>query len=33
MNGVWGDHLGTIVNNSVTDSPHTGSLFLHLSKP
>jgi hypothetical protein len=30
---TWGNYLGTIVNNSVTNSPPKGSLFFRLAKP
>jgi hypothetical protein len=30
---TWGNYLGPIVNNSVTNSPPKGNLFFRLSKP
>ncbi len=29
----WGNYLGTIVNNTVTNSPPTGNLFFRLANP
>jgi len=29
----WGNYLGTIVNNTVTNSPPTGNLFFRLTQP
>ena len=31
--GTWGNYLGTIVNNSVTNSPPIGKLFFRLTQP
>jgi hypothetical protein len=31
--GTWGNYLGAIVNNSVTNAPPTGNLFFRLAKP
>jgi hypothetical protein len=31
--GTWGNYLGTVVNNSVTNSPPTGNLFFRLANP
>jgi hypothetical protein len=31
--GTWGNHAGTMVNNSVTNSPPMGNLFFRLSHP
>ena len=31
--GTWGNYPGTIVNNSVTNSPPSGNVFFRLSKP
>jgi hypothetical protein len=30
---TWGNYLGTVVNNSVTNTPPTGNLFFRLSNP
>jgi hypothetical protein len=30
---TWGNYLGTIVNNSVTNSPPKGNLFFRLKNP
>jgi hypothetical protein len=30
---TWGNYSGTIVNNSVTNSPPAGNVFFRLSKP
>jgi hypothetical protein len=30
--GVWGNYLGTIINNSVTNSPPVGNLFFRLKQ-
>jgi len=30
---TWGNYLGTIVNNSVTNSPPKGNLFFRLANP
>jgi hypothetical protein len=30
--GAWGDYLGTVVNNSVTNSPPTGNVFFRLKQ-
>jgi hypothetical protein len=30
--GTWGNYLGQVVNNSVTNSPTTGSLFFRLKQ-
>jgi hypothetical protein len=29
----WGNYTGTIVNNSVTNSPPKGTLFFRLTEP
>jgi hypothetical protein len=31
--GVWGNYLGLIVNNSITNSPPKGNLFFRLTHP
>ena len=31
--GTWGNYLGQVVNNSVTNSPPTGNLFFRLTQP
>jgi hypothetical protein len=31
--GVWGNYLGSVVNNSVTNSPTKGNLFFRLIHP
>ena|ERR1022692_3738032 len=31
--GTWDNYLGTIVNNSVTNSPPTGNIFFRLTQP
>jgi hypothetical protein len=31
--GTWGNYLGTIVNNGVTNSPTKGNLFFRLTRP
>jgi hypothetical protein len=31
--GSWGNYLGAVVNNSVTNSPPTGNLFFRLTHP
>lgn len=31
--GTWGNYVGTIINNTVTNSPTTGNLFFRLSYP
>jgi hypothetical protein len=30
--GTWGNYLGTMVNNSVTNSPPTGTVFFRLKQ-
>ena len=30
--GAWGNYLGTIVNNSVTNAPPTGNVFFRLKE-
>jgi uncharacterized repeat protein (TIGR03803 family) len=30
VGGAWGNYLGTVVNNSVTNSPPKGNLFFRL---
>jgi hypothetical protein len=30
--GTWGNYLGTVVNNSVTNSPPKGNLFFRLTQ-
>jgi hypothetical protein len=30
---VWGNYLGTVINNTVTNSPPKGDLFFRLAKP
>ena len=30
--GTWGNYAGTVVNNSVTNSPPTGNLFFRLKR-
>jgi hypothetical protein len=30
--GTWGNYAGTVVNNSVTNSPPTGNLFFRLKQ-
>jgi hypothetical protein len=31
--GIWGNYTGTVVNNSVTNSPPKGNLFFRLMEP
>jgi hypothetical protein len=31
-NGTWGNYLGTVVNNSTTNSPPKGNLFFRLKQ-
>ena len=31
--GSWGNYAGSVVNNSVTNSPPKGNLFFRLSNP
>jgi hypothetical protein len=31
--GSWGNYLGTVVNNSATNSPPKGNLFFRLTQP
>jgi hypothetical protein len=31
--GIWGNYLGSIVNNSITNSPPKGNLFFRLIHP
>jgi hypothetical protein len=31
--GTWGNYVGQVVNNSVTNSPPTGNLFFRLANP
>ena len=31
--GTWGNYTGTVVNNSVTNSPPKGNLFFRLTQP
>ena len=31
--GTWGNYAGTVVNNSVTNSPPTGNVFFRLKQP
>jgi hypothetical protein len=31
--GVWGNYLGTVVNNSATNSPPKGNVFFRLTHP
>jgi hypothetical protein len=31
--GSWGNYAGSVINNSVTNSPLTGNLFFRLSHP
>ena len=31
--GIWGNYLGTVSNNSVTNAPPKGTLFFRLSHP
>jgi hypothetical protein len=30
--GTWGNYLGTVVNNSVTNAPPTGNIFFRLKQ-
>jgi hypothetical protein len=30
--GTWGNYLGTVVNNSVTNAPPTGNVFFRLKQ-
>jgi hypothetical protein len=30
--GIWGNYLGTVVNNSTTNSPPTGNVFFRLKQ-
>jgi hypothetical protein len=32
-NGIWGNYAGSVVNNSATNSPPTGTLFFRLRHP
>lgn len=31
--GIWSNYVGTVVNNSVTNSPLTGTVFFRLTHP
>jgi hypothetical protein len=31
--GTWGNYTGTVLNNTVTNSPPTGNLFFRLTHP
>ena len=31
--GIWGNYAGTVINNSVTNSPPTGPVFFRLKYP
>jgi hypothetical protein len=31
--GLWGNYLGSVINNSVTNSPPKGNLFFRLTHP
>jgi hypothetical protein len=33
ITGSWGNYAGSVINNSVTNSPPTGNLFFRLSHP
>jgi hypothetical protein len=31
--GTWGNYAGSVINNTVTNSPPTGNLFFRLNQP
>jgi hypothetical protein len=33
VTGTWGNWLGTVINNRVTNAPPTGNLFFRLKQP
>jgi hypothetical protein len=33
LTGTWGNYLGAVVNNTVTNSPPPGNLFFRLTQP
>ena len=33
VSGTWGNYTGTVINNSVTNSPPKGNLFFRLTQP